>query len=305
MLEMKQIQYFVMCVKTGSFSKAAEALYTTQPSVSRVIKSMEDEIGVILFERYPKGIALTEAGEKVYRHAAAVLENLQKIEAAPAEEVVHTLRISTNPSSWFADTFLEYYQQHSKEKLHYQIHSAETGEIVRRVQERRDDLGFVYVMKNQLPGFHSFLSGNYLEFEELHRSDIVIYTGTEHPVRKEKDYELRIDRLRLVQRFADEFSSDNYWDVADGKGHYAADAEVVVVTNSDYIMQRLLQMSDLANISGTYLTGKREGVLEGIPVDAANEEKIVFGCLRRRGEALPEYAEIFLQYVREKLQKKS
>lgn len=45
MIETKQLQYLVVCAQLRSFSKAAEALYTTQPNVSKVIRMLEDELG--------------------------------------------------------------------------------------------------------------------------------------------------------------------------------------------------------------------------------------------------------------------
>ena len=65
MVDLKQIQCFVACVQTGSFSKAAELLFTTQPSVSKIIKAMEEQMKVPLFERYAKGISLTSEGERI------------------------------------------------------------------------------------------------------------------------------------------------------------------------------------------------------------------------------------------------
>ena len=47
------------CAQTGSFSDAAKLLYSTQPSVSKVIKALEDALGIQLFERLPRGIRLT------------------------------------------------------------------------------------------------------------------------------------------------------------------------------------------------------------------------------------------------------
>ena len=57
-MDLKQLQYFVACAQTGSFSDAAKVLYSTQPSVSKVIKSLEDTLGMQLFERLPRGIRL-------------------------------------------------------------------------------------------------------------------------------------------------------------------------------------------------------------------------------------------------------
>ena len=44
-MDLKQLQYFVVCAQTGSFSDAAKVLYSTQPSVSKVVKALEDALG--------------------------------------------------------------------------------------------------------------------------------------------------------------------------------------------------------------------------------------------------------------------
>ena len=50
-MELKQLEYFMVTCEKGSFNKAAECLYTTQPNVSKVISSLEKELGRELFER--------------------------------------------------------------------------------------------------------------------------------------------------------------------------------------------------------------------------------------------------------------
>lgn len=300
MIDIKQIQYFVACARTGSFSQAAQNLFTTQPSVSRVIKAMEEELGFALFERHAKGISLTSEGAYIFEYAESILENLQKLELPIPEKTVTTLRVAANPSSWFADMFLEFYQTHQEEKLHYQIHSVGTLEIVQRVQARLDDIGFVYVIRDQLPAFEFFLEGNYLAFEEMSSTDIRLHPGMNHPYWTQPDQFMDLAKLRLVQRFQDEFSPCNYWNLQDERGHLAADSETVVVTNSDYIMERLLKESDLVHISGGYLTAGNSEKQEGIPV-AAEPDEILFGCLRRRGEELSWESTLFLDFLRAKL----
>ena len=64
-MDLKQLQYLVTCAQAGSFSDAAKTLYSTQSSVSKVIKALEDNLGMQLFERLPRGIRLTVQGQQV------------------------------------------------------------------------------------------------------------------------------------------------------------------------------------------------------------------------------------------------
>jgi LysR family transcriptional regulator, glycine cleavage system transcriptional activator len=72
------IQGFEAAARTLSFTKAAEELLLTQSAVSRQIRSLEDHLGVALFERRPRRLELTEQGHALYRTAAELLERLQE-----------------------------------------------------------------------------------------------------------------------------------------------------------------------------------------------------------------------------------
>ena len=58
-MDLKQLQYFVVSVDCGSFKRAAQLLYTTQPHVSKTVKALEDELGCPLFDRNVKGVRTT------------------------------------------------------------------------------------------------------------------------------------------------------------------------------------------------------------------------------------------------------
>ena len=65
-MNLMRIKYFVAVAKWGSFSKAAQTLYVSQPNLSRQIALMEQEVGFELFRRSGKSIQLTRAGEYLY-----------------------------------------------------------------------------------------------------------------------------------------------------------------------------------------------------------------------------------------------
>lgn len=73
---------FYFAAKCGSFTKAANALFSNQPNVTRAIKALEYELGCPLFVRSNKGAALTPEGEKLYGHVKVAF---QQIEAGEAE----------------------------------------------------------------------------------------------------------------------------------------------------------------------------------------------------------------------------
>ena len=75
----------------------------------------------------------------------------------------------------------------------------------------------------------------------------------------------------------------------------------MITTNSDYIMERILQVSDLVNISGGYLSGKPWRKYGGDVVLTGNENQVLFGCVKRQNEELSSWAGVFLAFLKERL----
>ena len=80
-MNLRALQYFVKLADLRHFSKAAEACFVSQPTLSTQIKKLEDELGVQLVERSPKNIMLTPVGEEIADRARLVLSDIDQIRA--------------------------------------------------------------------------------------------------------------------------------------------------------------------------------------------------------------------------------
>lgn len=76
---------FYYVAKCGSFTKAADFLLNNQPNLTRAIKNLEQELGCTLFERSNKGVALTDAGERLFQHISVAIEHIQAAESEISE----------------------------------------------------------------------------------------------------------------------------------------------------------------------------------------------------------------------------
>src|SRR6476659_246518 len=73
-MELRHLRYFIAVAETGSLTEAAKRrLYTSQPSLSRQIRDLEDQVGVELLSRNPRGVELTAAGTAFLDHARLAL----------------------------------------------------------------------------------------------------------------------------------------------------------------------------------------------------------------------------------------
>lgn len=80
-MDIRQLKALVEVVRRGGFSAAAESLNATQPTVSKTVKLLEDDVGLPLLERSRQGVRLTQAGEIVYRRALTLLAERDSLEA--------------------------------------------------------------------------------------------------------------------------------------------------------------------------------------------------------------------------------
>lgn len=77
---LRQLQIFEAIVRLGSFTRAAEELFLTQPTVSMQTKKLSDALGLPLFEQVGRSVRPTEAGEALYESVKTIFENLSNLE---------------------------------------------------------------------------------------------------------------------------------------------------------------------------------------------------------------------------------
>ena len=301
-MDLKQLQYFVACAQTGSFSDAAKILYSTQPSVSKVIKSLEDTLGMQLFERLPRGIRLTVQGQKVYHYACRITNEIDVLENMASRGMTKWIRISMNPSSWFANQFVDFYNETFEKNYHFQLTTAGVRSVMERVRDYMDDIGFVYILSQQQENFLYELAKNKMEFIPMYETDVIFYPGRKtefYDSGKEKVLLEELEGSRFIQNYQDEFF--DIGSVQENAFQWK-DLDISVLTNSDYIMENILKNSKVSNVSGSYLSENKTGTTPGIPLELG-DNKVIFGYILHKGEKTDDSVEEFLTFLKGRLPK--
>jgi DNA-binding transcriptional LysR family regulator len=105
-IDTRQLRIFTAIYKTGSFTKAAEILHTSQPTVSEHLQNLEQSLGCRLFDRLGRGIRATAEADSLYPRALAILEDLDRLKdelATARRRIAGDLRIGASaiPAEYF------------------------------------------------------------------------------------------------------------------------------------------------------------------------------------------------------------
>ena len=79
-MKLRDLKYIIMVAETRHFGKAASRCFVSQPTLSGQIKKLEEELGVIIFERTKRWVELTPIGEAIVYHARKMMEQTDAIE---------------------------------------------------------------------------------------------------------------------------------------------------------------------------------------------------------------------------------
>ena len=81
-INLKQLEVFVTTSEYGSFTRAADVLYLSQSTVSSHIRSLEETLGVLLFDRAARRtVALTETGKRIYPTAREIVDRCRALQS--------------------------------------------------------------------------------------------------------------------------------------------------------------------------------------------------------------------------------
>ena len=146
-MELRVLNYFLMTAREENITKAAKLLHITQPTLSRQLMQLEEELGATLFERGKHSITLTEDGKLLERRAQEILELAEKTkEEFLQKESSLTGELSVGSgelrsSRFLAQLLASFQKEHPL--VRYEIYSGNSDNIKERIEQGTLDLGIL------------------------------------------------------------------------------------------------------------------------------------------------------------------
>jgi len=152
-MEIKQLEIFTVVAKRLSFSKAAEELYISQPTVSAQVSSLEKTLGAQLLIRNTKGVSLTKVGEDFLAYAQKILtlrdQALQSANNSDslADGVIDIIA-STIPAQHLLPDMIAEYQKHRPNVI-FRVEQADSGRVQTEMTSFKYDFGMIGTMPDR------------------------------------------------------------------------------------------------------------------------------------------------------------
>lgn len=161
------MKYVVSIAENGSINKAAEELHVAQPNLSRVIKEMESNLGIIFFRRTSKGMLLTPDGERFIGQAKKILEQVDEMESMytsskPAKQM---FSLSAPRASYIADAFVNFSRTLSEDDAEIFYHETNALQAIKNIQEVGYHLGIIRYAANYDKYYKEMLEEKNLEYD--------------------------------------------------------------------------------------------------------------------------------------------
>ena len=143
LMTLVQLKHFITLARMGSFAKASMALFMTQPALSRSIKSLEDELGHLLFDRLGRRIELTPFGQRTLERALALQEDAEHLvrdgRSMDAQDSGRLrIGLSSGPGALLTVPLMTHFAQQFPQ-CHLDILRANTEVLTQMLRERQAD----------------------------------------------------------------------------------------------------------------------------------------------------------------------
>ncbi|NEP19959.1 MAG: LysR family transcriptional regulator [Leptolyngbya sp. SIO4C1] len=205
-MNLYQVRYFLTIAETGSFSRAAERLYLSQPSLSTGIKKLEQELGVSLFERGGRRTVLTAAGRSFLEKAKVIMEQYQaalhELKGFYDQPTLRVGVLSTMRVAELADLISTFQQHHPNVAI--ELHDG-TLEKLREGLEQ-GDIDVALTVLSLRPGTELSVHDDSQTSTTLFRQPLLLAVPQSHPLAQRASVRLaELDGQPFIDRVHCEF----------------------------------------------------------------------------------------------------
>ena len=213
-MELRQLKYFLSIAEEGTLTAAAEKLFISQSALSQQVKSMEDELGVPLFDRSRNRLQFTQAGELLRNRAQRIVKEVDEAKTA-IDELEELCRgslsigvVQTVNAYLIPQVVAVFSAQFPRVKI--KIEELPAPQIEQRINDHELDLGISFIPAEQTD----------LQFDPIFEEELILIIHTDHPFHQTSHIELKKLHQQNLILLSTDYCTRRLWD------QYAKEAEI-------------------------------------------------------------------------------
>ncbi|WP_239257050.1 LysR family transcriptional regulator [Listeria ilorinensis] len=192
-MNLHHLQYFIRLAHIEHYTKASEDLMITQPSLSYAISSLEQELGVQLFEKEGRNVVLTKTGKIFLDYVEQAMqlfdEGVEKVQKEGlGEGRIDLAFLETLGTNLVPDITRKFLEANTGKDIQFHFHTGVTTEIIQGLKEKKYDMAFCSKQENEQT----------IEFVPFARQDLVVIAPPDHPLSVKDEVDL-IDTIPYPQ----------------------------------------------------------------------------------------------------------
>lgn len=191
-MTLQQLRYIIAIAEAGSITSAADKLLVSQPSLSKVVNQIEEEMGITIFNRNNRGVYLSEEGLSFLSYSRQVVEQADLLENKykNKEKQRRVFSITSHHYAFVVNAFVALVKEYGENKYEFSLRETLTNNIIEDVRTSRSEIGVLFLSDFNRKVILKMLEDADLKFTKLFAVKPHIFVSRKNPLAKEKTVEL-------------------------------------------------------------------------------------------------------------------
>ncbi len=293
-MNINQLKYVLEVAGSSSMREASTKLYVSQPALSASIHDLEEEIGILIFERTNKGISLTDEGREFLSYVKKAVGQYQILEERylSRDSDKEHFSVSTQHYNFAIKAFTEVIREMEPDKFIFSIHETKTKEVLEDVRSLKSEVGIVSFSGSNEALYKKLFRDYQLEFVPLMRRDTYVYVWRDHPFAGREV--ISIEEMKAYPCISFDQSDDsNFYLTEEAMADYAFDK--MIKSDDRATTMEIIAELDGYSIGSGMLSGA-SAILQGlVAIKLKEEDPLTIGYITRRGSVMSAYGKRYVE----------
>ncbi len=297
-MNINQIKYVLAVASSSSMREASTKLFVSQPALSASISELENELGILIFERTNKGITLTDEGREFVEYAKKAVGQYEILEDRylSRDTAKERFSVSTQHYNFAIKAFTTIIKDADPDQYIFSIHETKTREVLEQVRTMKSEVGIVSYSKANENILKKLIKEYQLEFIPLMKRETYAYVWKDHKFAGRKT--ISLDDLKDYPCVSFDQSDDSNLYLTE---EAMADYDFKKMIRSDDRATTMEIIAELGGYSiGSGMLAEKDSTLQGlVSIKLKEEDPLTIGYIIRKGSELSSYGEAYIKELLE------